>query len=180
MDKTGRLGMQAIKENPELFCVYSDSQQFKNSRNRLNSIEMPSERLTRQFIKGLEMYNITIEDISSGEWVYCGGDTGRHLNYTRIYFHDQEYSFDKDDKCVCGHAITENCYITKGTDVLILGNCCIKKFLPKNSQGRRCDKCDKGHRNRKVNRCNECRIGHCDVCYAHLNKEWYKTCWDCK
>jgi hypothetical protein len=27
MDKTGRLGMQAIKENPELFCVYSDSQQ---------------------------------------------------------------------------------------------------------------------------------------------------------
>ena len=27
MDKTSRLGMQAIKENPELFCVYSDSQQ---------------------------------------------------------------------------------------------------------------------------------------------------------
>jgi hypothetical protein len=27
MDKTGRLGMKAIKENPELFCVYSDSQQ---------------------------------------------------------------------------------------------------------------------------------------------------------
>jgi myosin heavy subunit len=27
MDKTSRLGIQAIKENPELFCVYSDSQQ---------------------------------------------------------------------------------------------------------------------------------------------------------
>jgi hypothetical protein len=27
MDKTSRLGMQAIKENPDLFCVYSDSQQ---------------------------------------------------------------------------------------------------------------------------------------------------------
>jgi hypothetical protein len=27
MDKTGRLGMQAIKENPDMFCVYSDSQQ---------------------------------------------------------------------------------------------------------------------------------------------------------
>jgi hypothetical protein len=27
MDKTGRLGMQAIKDNPDLFCVYSDSQQ---------------------------------------------------------------------------------------------------------------------------------------------------------
>jgi hypothetical protein len=27
MDKTSRLGMQAIKENPELFCVYSDFQQ---------------------------------------------------------------------------------------------------------------------------------------------------------
>jgi hypothetical protein len=27
MDKTGRLGMQAIRANPDLFCVYSDSQQ---------------------------------------------------------------------------------------------------------------------------------------------------------
>jgi hypothetical protein len=27
MDKTGRLGMEAINKNPELFCVYSDSQQ---------------------------------------------------------------------------------------------------------------------------------------------------------
>jgi hypothetical protein len=27
MDKTSRLGMEAIRENPDLFCVYSDSQQ---------------------------------------------------------------------------------------------------------------------------------------------------------
>jgi hypothetical protein len=34
MDKTGRLGMQAIRENPELFCIYSDSQQsIRNMRD---------------------------------------------------------------------------------------------------------------------------------------------------
>jgi hypothetical protein len=34
MDKTGRLGMQAIKENPEMFCIYSNSQQsIRDMRN---------------------------------------------------------------------------------------------------------------------------------------------------
>ena len=31
--------------------------------------------------------------------------------------------------CVCEHAIKHNCYITDGTDIIVIGNCCIKKFM---------------------------------------------------
>ena len=83
---------------------------------------------------------------------------------------------EHQERCVCGHKIKENCYITKDDSLLVLGNCCIKKFLP--NSGRTCENCDKPHRNRKVNRCNSCRIGVCDDCNTKCNPD-YKTCYNC-
>jgi len=80
------------------------------------------------------------------------------------------------DECVCGHHIAENCYITDGERILILGICCIKKFIPKNT--RTCEKCEEPHKNRIVNRCNNCRIGVCDNCSKNCN-ESYKKCYNC-
>ena len=81
------------------------------------------------------------------------------------------------DRCVCDHFIQENCYITNDTDMIVVGNCCIKKFV--NKSGRTCDKCGEPHKNRVVNRCNLCRQGCCDSCGRNINSR-YKNCYRCR
>lgn len=114
-----------------------------------------NSRLTKKFLEGLKKYNLTYDDIIKSGWKYCGGDTGRHYNYYKICRKDADLPGHKDN-CVCGHYIEENCYITNGERILVLGNCCIKKFVPKHS--RTCEECGVTHRNRKVNRCNACKM----------------------
>lgn len=138
--------------------------------------------LTQQFIRGLKEYNLTYEQIKT--WKYCGGNRDRHLNYFKLCCPGEDFP-EYVDYCVCGHKIFENCYIMaeestnfyqKG-DILVLGNCCIKKFVPKSS--RTCSKCGDPHRNRSVNRCNSCRYGICDLCDNICNKK-YTKCYKCK
>lgn len=79
--------------------------------------------------------------------------------------------------CACGHYIKENCYIYSSTinEVKILGNCCIKRYLPKKEERKlKCDECGEPHQNRKVNRCNSCK--NCDFCDKILT---YDTCRKC-
>ncbi len=133
------------------------------------------KHLTEKFISGLKKYNLSLEDIQKSNWKYCGGNKGRHLNYYKMMFKDKSLP-KHEDKCVCGHDIKENCYITDGEQTLVLGNCCIKKFIIKNK--RTCEICDKPHKNRKVNRCNECRVGICDDCNKPCNEK-YKRCYSC-
>jgi hypothetical protein len=111
------------------------------------------------FIKGLKNYNISYDDIRANKWKYCGGDTGRHANYFRQCFPLDVYTLDinHEDHCICGHYIVENCFITNDEDeILVLGNCCIKKFIPRCT--RTCELCKIPHKNRKDNKCNTCRI----------------------
>ena len=84
------------------------------------------------------------------------------------------------DKCICQHSIKENCYITNkdNTCILVLGNCCIKHFLPEGKSRRTCEDCGNIHRNRVVNRCNNCRYQKCDDC-NRFNYNGYKICYYC-
>lgn len=131
--------------------------------------------LTERFIEGLKKYNISYEDIQHGKFKYCGGNKGRHLNYYKLNFNEKPLP-NYTNKCICNHDIKENCYISDGNTILILGNCCIKKFIPHNS--RTCEICNQPHRNRKVNRCNNCRKGICDDCGKKCNIN-YKICYNC-
>lgn len=136
----------------------------------------PTLELTNKFITGLKNYGLTYDDIKNSNWKYCGGSTGRHLNYFKLVFSNYDLP-EHTNECVCGHKIIENCYIRDGEQILVLGNCCIKKFIPKSS--RTCEKCETPHKNRVVNRCNNCRKGICDKCDKKCNKS-YKTCYNCK
>jgi hypothetical protein len=135
----------------------------------------PSLDLTEKFIKGLQNYGLTYDEILNSNWRYCGGRSGRHLNYFKLCCKDDDLP-DPVNECVCGHIIKENCYITDGKQLLVLGNCCIKKFIPNSS--RTCEKCGEPHKNRVVNRCENCRIGVCDVCGKNCD-EMYKKCYKC-
>jgi hypothetical protein len=137
-----------------------------------------SHSLSQRFIEGLQQFNISYKEIIDGGWKYCGGNReGRHQNYYKMVFPNKRLP-EKKDYCVCGHAIKENCYITNETYVLVLGNCCIKRFMPGDNSGRTCSTCGKSHKNRIVNRCKECRKGVCDKCDKRCNPS-YKLCYDC-
>ena len=75
--------------------------------------------------------------------------------------HSQDDFPDKNyprhiNKCVCNHDIEKNYYITNGSVMLILGSCCIKKFMP-NGMRKSCEHCENLHKNIKDNLCNDCR-----------------------
>lgn len=112
--------------------------------------------LTDRFIQGLLNYNLTKEEIQSGKWKYCGGNLNRHRRYFSLFFKERDLP-DYKSNCVCGHDIVENCYITDGDKIHVLGNCCIKKFLPKKCSGRTCRVCKNPHKNQKDNLCHNCR-----------------------
>ena len=115
------------------------------------------DETSARFINGLRQYDLTPKQIRDGGWKYCGGDKeGRHLNYFNMVCPDDEIP-EKAPHCVCGHKIKENCYITNGDEILILGNECIKRFLGNEKGGRTCELCGASHRNRKRNRCNYCK-----------------------
>lgn len=112
----------------------------------------PTDELSRRFVNGLAELGLTQEDLK--EWKYCGGTFGSHKNYWKLCCPGESCP-PKEGRCVCKHVINENCYITNGDEILILGNCCIKKFVPK--AGRTCQNCGAGHKNHKDNLCRECR-----------------------
>jgi len=127
--------------------------------------------LSEKFIKGLEQYGLKLHDLK--DWRYLGGNKGRHLNYYHLACGTENLP-EFNSRCVCGHKIEENCYIGNEVNLLILGNCCIKKFIEKN--GRRCCICRNPHRNIKIDKCNKCR-----GCYKCDNprKPNHKYCWEC-
>jgi hypothetical protein len=94
----------------------------------------------------------------------CGGDKGSRLKYWNIATKKYEIPPPHKNYCICDHYIQENCYVVDRRDkdkekrkIVVLGNCCIKRFLPPDSQGRTCERCEKPHRNSKDNFCKECR-----------------------
>lgn len=93
------------------------------------------------------------------EFRYVGGDHDSHANYWKLIFPDSPYP-PHADFCICGHQIAHNCYIEhiEDEEVLIVGSCCIKKFMDK--PGRTCEICRAPHKNRRDNYCNDCRVEH--------------------
>jgi len=120
--------------------------------------------LSKRFIEGLKNYNLTLKEIKSDGWGYCGGSNDLNNDFKRFhqYFPKQNLPPHKS-LCICGHDIIYNCYITNNfkrfdlNNILILGSCCIKKFIPEGKK-KRCINCNESHQNRKDNFCNDCRI----------------------
>ena len=117
---------------------------------------------------------MTLEDIRKN-WKYAGGDSRSHLTYFEICFPKKRLPTHKD-VCICSQAINENYELTNNNDFLVIGNCCIKRFVPKCT--RTCEKCEKPHKNRKDNICSECRELICQRCKGSCKKE-YPFCYSC-
>jgi hypothetical protein len=121
--------------------------------------------LWKRFEKGLEDH---MGDTDTANYKYAGGDACRHRKYYELVY-GVEPQHEKANYCICGHHIRDNCYLCHiPTDTLVIvGNCCIKRFIPKDKQNRTCGKCGEPHRNRCKNLCNNC-FPKCKRCRAKL------------
>jgi hypothetical protein len=90
-------------------------------------------------------------------WKYAGGDKQkRHISYWNMMTMAHKIKRPTTtNKCLCGHHIVENCFITDGTNVLVVGNECIKKYVKKKT--RSCERCGDTHRARLHNYCRKCK-----------------------
>lgn len=140
----------------------------------------PSFKMTKAFyVSMLEKHNITREELNHGIYHYAGGDRDRHLNYYKLITCEKSKLPKHESECVCGVEIVHNCYISKDNKIfIVVGSCCITRFLPKNSSGRTCDTCKIPHRNRIVNKCNNCRT-KCRNCCNKVKKDSNDLCIGC-
>ena len=113
---------------------------------------MATDKLSRVLI------NLGLDDEADlDEFKYAGGDKREHLNYFKLLFGKDAELLPHAEHCVCGHKITENCYVSDASGTLYpIGNCCIKQFMKKS--GRTCEACGKPHKNRTDNFCHACRF----------------------
>jgi len=165
-----------------------------------------NDKLKVKFEKGLLTHNISY-DYFAKNYKYYGGSEGRHGNYFKLL---TKYTDEKAPPytyyCVCGHDIKENCFVkdTITGNILVIGNCCIKKFMLINN-GRTCELCGATHKNRTHNLCKDCNLiqnpslvkekkecircknkhrrngkycSSCCIC-GNSKKPKYPTCYDC-
>jgi hypothetical protein len=132
------------------------------------------KEFTKKFKEGLDELGITYEEIEK-EYKYCGGDHDSHLNYYEMLYPGEKLP-PHEENCVCGQNIMNNCYVTNGEKMIVMGNCCIKRFMKKS--GRTCSVCGAPHRNRIINKCNECKY-KCEKCNRKKENNGYKVCYWC-
>lgn len=121
-----------------------------------------------RFKDGIRRIGYDPQDVINN-WRYFGGDYDSHLKYY-IMVSNNETLPQKEHTCVCGQKIKRNCYLEKDSDIIVLGSCCIKRFINKSS--RTCSVCGANHKNRKHNFCNLCKDE--EYRYKYLYEQIYK------
>lgn len=125
--------------------------------------ELCAKTYHKKFLEALKQASIVPHEIYyKDQWKYAGGEMGRHCLKLKSALGKGFWHFvdtiKRKDRCICTHWIVENCYIQSILTgrILIVGNCCIKKFL-KIDTTKRCQNCAEPHSNRLDNFCFDCR-----------------------
>ena len=112
------------------------------------------EALRQSFFNGLyNLHGVTKDELRE-KWTFAGGDPEsdyyayfKLLCKSRIKKGLPEYTMPKHEtNCVCGRDIWINCFITNYERFIVVGSCCIGKFM-ENGRKRTCEICKKPHRN---------------------------------
>lgn len=110
----------------------------------------------------MDKHKMEAEDIK--DWVYCGGDFKQHRTYFNLCFPTKDGTLiefpELSGECICKTKIVNSCFIRPTVDspvedILVVGACCIEKFLP-NGFKRFCEQCGVEHKRRIFNICFEC------------------------
>jgi hypothetical protein len=134
------------------------------------------------FLKGLYDRQITFK-VFYEEMRYFGGDdptdpekdyeyTDAHEEYFQKLCDENDIHHNVRDHyrpnhtyfCVCGMPIVQNCYVVfRGDEFsnskpkLVLGNCCVERYIKVENRQKECFLCKKIHENRQSSYCEDCR-----------------------
>jgi len=182
----------------------NDDPIFSEQATEFSFIERyETDKKFKDFIDGIRSYKLTQKQIEESGFYYAGGrpspdsvivsEDGKYNHEKHVKYWQMRYGAKLcppyRNKCVCKVPIKYNCYITDDDELfLVIGRCCIERFIPKDKQGRTCSNCKKAHRNRKDNLCKGCRndysqCGECRVAIQKYNTVYHngkimcKECW---
>jgi hypothetical protein len=149
-------------------------------RERLHEFASKWSRHFPIFLKGLYSHNILFK-VFYEEMRYFGGDyptdpesdtdyTDAHEKYFQKLCDDNdihdcdEYRPNHSPHCVCRMPIVQQCYVVfRGDEFshskpkLVLGNCCVERYIKVENRRKECFLCEKIHENRKSSYCEDCR-----------------------
>lgn len=131
----------------------------------------------KRFEKGLTKHHITVEEFQT-KYKVLKYDVEKECEEIP---EQQEY-------CICGMKIIHNRYVRNIEEIdtskriLVVGSCCIKKFIPEENRNKICGNCKRAHKNREVNLCKKCEYTYCYLCYAFIHNSYedkHKMCKEC-
>lgn len=127
------------------------------------------------FLRGLYEWRITFKTFHE-EMRYFGGDqpddsfSEAHWDYYINEGGNPDDMPEKEEYCICGTNIVQQCYIVYKNDVhglksrrYVIGNECVKKYIALENRTKNCKKCKRIHEDLKSSYCMECRKV-CRVC----------------
>ena len=171
MTEYDRHDIDALTASSGLRFIDSPMADLDYPYDQMKQFEKSHGRLFKKMVFNLYQHMLTFKEVRE-EFKYVGGDgmtrsldkkristpqQEAHMRYFKLIYGNTPYP-EHTTECWCDTQIIENCYIARKTDtnqVLIWGNCCIKRFMI--SAGRTCESCQAPHKNRKYNLCNDCK-----------------------
>ncbi len=136
-----------------------------------------------RFRNGMRNLGITPEEqADKSNFQYYGGD---YLSYDADFVCIQNQSTvpiprpKKTFRCVCGQKIEKNAYVKYRDMIIVLGSCCINRYMPDVSC-RRCVECGERNRRRVINRCTTCSETMCDRCNGPKTNARMRLCDSCR
>jgi hypothetical protein len=163
---------------------------FSNSRMTSPSTVLSPGQMYAQLLK--ENLFLKTGAKSFRDFYYAGGNKESRFDYFMKRFGKISLQPDFVEECECTHWIKENCYVEympadvrcRPPKLFVVGNCCIRKFLPLDNQGKTCSDCRMPHKNRKDNFCIPCREKRdgrrCNECGEKQKKSNVGYCVDCR
>jgi len=142
---------------PHIYKVYVEDETHKMSVIFKEVMVLLSRKLN-------DNYNIETYDDVKNLWCYAGENGDLQTSHSRYFKQlEKEYGLKPppmEKCCICTHFIKNNMFLRhiETNTLIVVGSCCIKKFMPKEKQGRTCSRCEQPHRNITDNYCKLCRL----------------------
>lgn len=156
--------------NEQLSVIWGDNEEVAN--RAYDKAMLYSFTMSKKFLDGLKRLGFTYEEFIDN-WKYCGGDFDGHLIVYRALYPEWNIC-PHSSYCICGHFLKNNCFVTDGESFLIIGSCCINRFLPR----LKCSICKCHLKNSTYSECDSCREFNRCPCGKSIEKI-YKKCYSC-
>jgi hypothetical protein len=117
-------------------------------------IEGLTDKYMKKIQEKLDLLNITFEDLLN--FKYNKNDQIESI-IDKTKENLKAYNINAYNECLCGHIIKNHKVISNDIIHLIVGACCVKRFIKKDNQISKCKRCNMDHNKRVNSLCEPCK-----------------------